>query len=71
MSLVTTTIKITQHIDNHDRPVKMDVSYEERARKWLQINTKKYTDKRKFGHAEQPKADMPPEHLRYGSLVLF
>lgn len=38
----------------------------EKARKWRQINAKKFSVKQKNGglvHAE--KEDMPPEHLRY------
>jgi pre-mRNA-processing factor 8 len=34
------------------------------ARKWKQLNTKKYTDKRKFGQNDLQKEEMPPEHLR-------
>ena len=34
------------------------------ARKWHQLNTKRYSDKRKFGYVEAPKEDMPPEHVR-------
>jgi pre-mRNA-processing factor 8 len=34
------------------------------ARKWNQINTKRYGERRKFGYAEIQKEDMPPEHVR-------
>lgn len=34
------------------------------ARKWQQMNSKRYADKRKFGYVEAPKEDMPPEHVR-------
>lgn len=34
------------------------------ARKWQQMNAKRYADKRKFGYVEAPKEDMPPEHVR-------
>ena len=34
------------------------------ARKWQQLNAKRYSDKRKFGFVEAPKEDMPPEHVR-------
>lgn len=37
---------------------------DERARKWMQLNTKRYSDKRKFGFVETQKEDMPPEHVR-------
>ena len=34
------------------------------ARKWQQLNSRRYGDKRKFGYVEAPKEDMPPEHVR-------
>lgn len=34
------------------------------ARKWQQLNAKRYGEKRKFGYSESVKDDMPPEHLR-------
>ena len=34
------------------------------ARKWQQLNSKRYGDKRKFGYVEPAKEDMPPEHVR-------
>ena len=34
------------------------------ARKWQQLNSKRYGSKRKFGYAESGKVDMPPEHVR-------
>ncbi|EFJ42292.1 hypothetical protein VOLCADRAFT_97684, partial [Volvox carteri f. nagariensis] len=37
---------------------------DEKAKKWLQLNSKRYGDKRKFGFVEAPKEDMPPEHVR-------
>jgi hypothetical protein len=36
----------------------------QQARKWQQLNSKRYSDKRKFGFVEAPKEDMPPEHVR-------
>lgn len=36
----------------------------EKARKWDQLNSKRYGDKRKFGFVETQKEDMPPEHVR-------
>lgn len=48
---------------------------EERARKWMQLNSKRYGDKRKFGFIETQKEDMPPEHvrkiIRYVVLMFF
>ncbi|GAU12484.1 hypothetical protein TSUD_230170 [Trifolium subterraneum] len=37
---------------------------EEKARKWKQKNSKRYSDQRKFGFTEPQKEDMPPEHIR-------
>ncbi|CAG8614473.1 16156_t:CDS:10, partial [Cetraspora pellucida] len=37
---------------------------EEKARKWQQMQTKRYGEKRKFGFIEHEKVDMPPEHIR-------
>lgn len=37
---------------------------EEKARKWMQLNAKRYGEKRKFGFVETQKEDMPPEHVR-------
>jgi hypothetical protein len=37
---------------------------EEKARKWQQMQSKRYGEKRKFGFIEHEKADMPPEHIR-------
>ena len=34
------------------------------ARKWQQLNAKRYGEKRKFGYVEAQKEDMPPEHVR-------
>jgi pre-mRNA-processing factor 8 len=31
------------------------------ARKWQQLNSKRYSDKRKFGFVEQQKEDLPAE----------
>lgn len=37
---------------------------DEKAKRWAQLNKKKYTAKHKFGYVEIQKEDMPPEHLR-------
>jgi len=37
---------------------------EEKARKWHQLQSKRYGEKRKFGFIEHEKADMPPEQVR-------
>ncbi len=37
---------------------------DERARRWEQMNKKRYDTKRRFGHVEAVKEDLPPEYLR-------
>lgn len=39
---------------------------EEKARKWKQLQSKRYAEKRKFGFVDSQKEDMPP-----GSIVNF
>ena len=36
----------------------------ERARKWQSLNARRYGERRKHGHIDAPKEDMPPEHVR-------
>lgn len=38
--------------------------YAEKARKWIAMQTKRYSEKRKQGFIPQQKDEMPPEHLR-------
>jgi pre-mRNA-processing factor 8 len=38
--------------------------YFKTARKWQNLNAKRYSDKRKFGYTEPEKEQMPPEHVR-------
>ncbi|PVV02805.1 hypothetical protein BB560_002731 [Smittium megazygosporum] len=38
--------------------------FADKAKKWIQINNKKYAEKRRFGFVDQEKAMMPQEHLR-------
>nr|GFC55052.1 pre-mRNA-processing-splicing factor 8A [Tanacetum cinerariifolium] len=45
-------------------PTTAEARLEEKARKWMQLNSKRYGDKRKFGFFETQKEDMPPEHVR-------
>ncbi|BFG24690.1 hypothetical protein CerSpe_109640 [Prunus speciosa] len=45
-------------------PADAEAMLEEKARKWQQLNSKRYSDKRKFGFVESQKEDMPPEHVR-------
>ncbi|GMH15917.1 hypothetical protein Nepgr_017758 [Nepenthes gracilis] len=42
----------------------VEARWEEKARKWMQLNSKRYGDKRKFGFVETQKEDVPPEHVR-------
>ena len=44
--------------------VDAEARLDEKARKWMQLNTKRYGEKRKFGFVETQKEDMPPEHVR-------
>ena len=41
-----------------------DDELKEKSRKWQQLQTKRYAERKKFGFVEQQKEDMPPEHLR-------
>lgn len=41
------------------------------AHKWQQLNSKRYSEKRKFGYVEAQKEEMPPEHVRKIIRVLF
>ncbi|KAJ4816432.1 Pre-mRNA-processing-splicing factor [Rhynchospora pubera] len=45
-------------------PADQEAQLVEKARKWHQLNSKRYGDKRKFGFVEAQKEDMPPEHVR-------
>ena len=48
-------------MDDEDEDVSM---LQERARKWRQLNNRRYAPKKKHGYVESPKEDMPPEHVR-------
>ncbi|XP_010436193.1 PREDICTED: pre-mRNA-processing-splicing factor 8B-like [Camelina sativa] len=41
-----------------------EAKLEKKARVWMQLNSKRYGEKRKFGFVETQKEDMPPEHVR-------
>ncbi|CAK9297987.1 unnamed protein product [Gordionus sp. m RMFG-2023] len=41
-----------------------DEYLQDKAKKWQQLQTKKYAEKRKFGFVDNQKEDMPPEHIR-------
>lgn len=37
---------------------------DEKSRKWTQLNTKRFSKKKKSGYVDALKEDMPPEHVR-------
>lgn len=37
---------------------------EEKSRKWQQLQSKRFAEKRKFGFVDTQKEEMPPEHIR-------
>eukprot|EP00056_Hartaetosiga_gracilis_P008688 m.125006 g.125006 ORF g.125006 m.125006 type:complete len:2332 (-) comp12970_c0_seq1:97-7092(-) len=41
-----------------------DALLESKARKWRQLQSRRYVDKRKFGFTQVQKMDMPPSHIR-------
>lgn len=45
-------------------PFVRDEIIEEKAKKWRQLNQKRYGEKRKFGYVEAQKELLPPEVLR-------
>lgn len=47
---------------HHAGPPQMlpDSILEEKARKWKQLQSKRYAEKRKFGFVDSQKEDMPP-----------
>jgi len=51
---------ITQSNNDKER----EAMVAEKAKKWLQLNSKKYSEKRKFGRTESQKEEMPSQHLR-------
>ncbi len=45
-------------------PELSEAKLQEKARRWQQLQTKRYAEKRKFGFVDAQKEDMPPEHIR-------
>ena len=45
-------------------PLIRDEILDEKAKKWRQLNSKRYGEKRKFGYIEAQKELLPPEVLR-------
>jgi pre-mRNA-processing factor 8 len=41
-----------------------EAELKEKSKKWQQLQSKKYSQKKKFGFVDTQKEDMPPEHLR-------
>ena len=41
-----------------------EAELEEKARKWRALQSKRYSERRKFGYVETQKEDLPPEHVR-------
>jgi hypothetical protein len=41
-----------------------EAELEEKARKWRQLQSKRYAEKRKFGFVEQQKTEYPPQVIR-------
>ena len=37
---------------------------QDKARKWQQLQSKRYAEKRKFGFVDAQKEELPPEHVR-------
>lgn len=41
-----------------------DVNLVEKSKKWKQLQSKRFAEKRKFGFVDTQKEEMPPEHVR-------
>jgi hypothetical protein len=46
------------------RPAAPSACHALQARKWQQLTSRRYADKRQFGYVQAQKDDMPPEHVR-------
>ena len=44
-------------------PFISEAKLQDKARKWQQLQSKRYSEKRKFGFVDVQKEDMPPEHV--------
>ncbi|KAF8389529.1 hypothetical protein HHK36_024044 [Tetracentron sinense] len=59
------TSPVTGHVTTIQvSPVETEALLEEKAQKWMQLNSKRYGDKKKFGFLESQKEDMPPKQVR-------
>lgn len=47
-----------------ERAVDPEALLAEKAKKWQEMNRRRYTEQRKFGYVDANKEDMPREHLR-------
>jgi pre-mRNA-processing factor 8 len=45
-------------------PSNLEKELSKKAAKWVQLTSKRYGDKRKFGYVDAQKEDFPPEHVR-------
>jgi len=45
-------------------PPLSEKALEEKSKKWQQLQSKRYAEKRKFGFIDAQKEEMPPEHVR-------
>ena len=45
-------------------PASLEKQLQKKAAKWVQLTSKRYGDKRKFGYVDAQKEDFPPEHVR-------
>ncbi|CAF3974879.1 unnamed protein product, partial [Adineta steineri] len=53
-----------QHMSSMQTDYMTDDRLQEKARRWQQLQTKRYADKRRFGFSDIQKEDMPAEHIR-------
>lgn len=64
MEVESSSPNISESSKNEMQKNDRDAYLLEKARKWQQMNQKKYSEKRKFGYSEPQKENLPPEHLR-------
>jgi pre-mRNA-processing factor 8 len=54
----------TESPGNSFKMTEEEEALREKAKKWQQLQIKRYSEKRRFGFVEAQKEDMPPEHIR-------
>ena len=62
--MMIVVINIIFYLFQAPTPIQSEEQILDRIKKWQQLNSKRYAEKRKFGYVEPQKEDMPPEHLR-------